>query len=82
MQRCLSRNPDVAESELRRMLNPDHATKAATIDHTLRRLPKRVSITVDGAATVRQLPYLSKRAKALPNSVHAENVNLWTILHI
>ena len=32
------------------MLNPDHATKAVTIDRALRRLGKRVSVTVDEAA--------------------------------
>ena len=32
------------------MLNPDHATKAATIDRALRRLGKRVSVTVGEAA--------------------------------
>ena len=32
------------------MLNPDHATKAATIDCALRRLGKRVSVTVGEAA--------------------------------
>jgi plasmid maintenance system antidote protein VapI len=37
-QRRLARELDVAESEVRRMLNPDHATKAATIDRALRRL--------------------------------------------
>ena len=37
-QRRLARELDVAESEVRRMLNPDHATKAATIDHALRRV--------------------------------------------
>ena len=34
-QRGLARELDVAESGVRRMLNPDHATKAATIDHAL-----------------------------------------------
>ena len=49
-QRRLARDLDVAESEVRRMLNPDHATKAATIDCALRRLGKRVSLTVGEAA--------------------------------
>ena len=35
---------------VRRMLNPDHATKAATIDRALRRLGKRVSVSVGEAA--------------------------------
>lgn len=49
-QRRLARDLDVAESEVRRMLNPDHATKAATIDRALRRLGKRVCLTVGEAA--------------------------------
>ena len=49
-QRRLARDLDVAESEVRRMLNPEHATKAATIDKALRRLGKRVTLTV-GEAT-------------------------------
>ena len=32
------------------MLNPDHATRAGTIDGALRRLGKRVSVTVGEAA--------------------------------
>ena len=49
-QRRLARDLDVAESAVRRMLNPDHATKAATIDRALRRLGKRVSVSVGEAA--------------------------------
>ena len=49
-QRHLARNLEVAESEVRRMLNPDHATKAATIERALRVLGKRVSVTVGEAA--------------------------------
>ena len=49
-QRRLASDLDVAESEVRRMLNPDHATKAATIDRALRRLGKRLSVTVGEAA--------------------------------
>ena len=49
-QRRLARDLDIAESEVRRMLNPDHATKAATIDRALRRLGKRVTLTVGEAA--------------------------------
>ena len=48
--RRLARDLDVAESEVRRMLNPDHATKSAAIDRALRRLGKRVSVTVGEAA--------------------------------
>ena len=43
-QRRLARDLDVAESEVRRMLNPEHATKTATIDRALLRLGKRVSV--------------------------------------
>ena len=49
-QRRLSRELDIAESEVRRMLNPDHATRSATIDRALRQLGKRVSVTVGEAA--------------------------------
>ena len=49
-QRRLARDLDIAESEVRRMLNPDHPTKAATIDRVLRRLGKRASVTVSAAA--------------------------------
>lgn len=49
-QRRLARDLDVAESEVRRMLNPDHATKAATIDRALRWLGKRVTVTISKAA--------------------------------
>ena len=49
-QRGLARDLDVAESEVRRMLDPDHSTKAATIDRALRRLGKRVTVTVGEAA--------------------------------
>ena len=48
-QRGLARSLDVAESEVRRMLNPEHGTKAATIDRALRRLGKRVTVTVGEA---------------------------------
>lgn len=41
---------DIAESEVRRMLNPNHATKAATIDRALRRLGKRLTVEVWEAA--------------------------------
>ena len=49
-QRSLARELEVAESEVRRMLNPEHSTKAATIEGALGRLGKRVSVTVDEAA--------------------------------
>ena len=49
-QRRLARDLDVAESEVRRMLNPDHATKVVTIERALRRLGKRLTVTVGEAA--------------------------------
>ena len=49
-QRRLARDLGIAESEVRRMLNPEHSTKAATIDGALRRLGKRVTLTVGTAA--------------------------------
>lgn len=49
-QRRLARELDIAESEVRRMLNPDHATKAATIDRALLQLGKRVTVIVGEAA--------------------------------
>ena len=49
-QRRLARDLEVAESEVRRMLNPDDTMKAGTIDRALRRLGKRVSVTVGKAA--------------------------------
>ena len=48
-RRRLARELDVSESEVRRMLNPDHATKAATIDRALRRMGKRLSVTIEAA---------------------------------
>ena len=49
-QRRLARDLALAESEVRRMLNPDHATKAGTIDAVLRQLGTRISLTVEKAA--------------------------------
>ena len=49
-QRRLARDLSVAESEVRRMLNPDHATKTSTIDAVLRQLGTYVSLTVGKAA--------------------------------
>lgn len=49
-QRGLARDLGVAESEVRRMLNPDHATKTGTIDRALRQLGKRVTLVVGEAA--------------------------------
>lgn len=49
-QRHLARNLGVADSEVRRMLNPEHSTEAATMDGALQRLGKRVTLTVAKAA--------------------------------
>ena len=49
-QRRLARDLEVAESEVRRMLNPEHSTKAATMETALRQLGKRVTVTVGEAA--------------------------------
>ena len=49
-QRRLARDLAITESEVRRMLNPDHATKAGTLDTVLRRLGTCVSLTVHKAA--------------------------------
>ena len=49
-QRRFARDLGIAESEVRRMLNPDHATKVAKIDWALRHLGKRFTVTV-GEAT-------------------------------
>ena len=49
-QRRLARDLDIGENEVRRMLNPDHATKAVTIDAVLHRLGVRISLTIDKAA--------------------------------
>ena len=49
-RRRLARDLGVAESEVRRMLNPEHSTKAATIDGALQQLGKRVTVTVGTAA--------------------------------
>ncbi len=49
-QRSLARELNIAENEVRRMLNPDHATKAGTIEAVLRHLGARISLTVDKAA--------------------------------
>ena len=49
-RRDLARRLGVAESEVRRMLNPDHATRAAAIDRALRQLGRRVIVSVDKAA--------------------------------
>ena len=49
-RRRFARELDIAESEVRRMLNPDHPTKATTIDNILRRLGKQVSLIVNEAA--------------------------------
>lgn len=49
-QRPVARDLDVAESEVRRMPYPGHATKAGTIDRASRRLGERVGVPVGEAA--------------------------------
>ena len=49
-QRRLAHELGIAESEVRRMLNPEHGTKAATIDRAMRQLGKHVTVTVGEAA--------------------------------
>lgn len=49
-QRRLARELGDAESEVRRMVNPERSTKAATIDRVLCRLGKRVTVTIGEAA--------------------------------
>ena len=49
-RRGLNRRLGVAESDARRMLNPDHATRTTAIDRALRRLGRRVIVSVDKAA--------------------------------
>ena len=49
-QRQLARELGVVEGAVRRMLNPDHPTKAETIERALRHLGKRVTVTVVDAA--------------------------------
>jgi len=49
-QRQFARNLNIAEGEVRRMLNPDHGTKAAAIDSVLRSLGKLCSVSVQEAA--------------------------------
>lgn len=46
-KRGFARDLGVAESEVRRMLNPHHSTKAAAIDRALHRLGKRTAVTFD-----------------------------------
>ena len=45
-QRQLACELNVAENELRRMLNPDQETKSSTLDGALRQLGKRINVTV------------------------------------
>ena len=40
----------VAEGEVRRMLNPGHATRTARMDRFLRRLGRRMGMTIDRTA--------------------------------
>ena len=49
-QRGLARDLGIAESEVRRILNPEHPTKAGTLDDALRHLGKRITVTVQERA--------------------------------
>ena len=49
-QRGLAHEFGVAESEVRRLFNPELSTRAATIEHALIWLEKRVTVTIDEAA--------------------------------
>ena len=49
-QRQFARDLNIAEGEVRRMLNPDHGTKAAVFDGVLRSLRKHCSVSVQEAA--------------------------------
>ena len=49
-QRGLARDLGIAESEVRRMLNPEHPTKAGTLDEVLGHLGKRITVVVDERA--------------------------------
>lgn len=49
-QRQFARDLTVAESEVRRTLNPDHSTRTATLDRALCQLGCRVGLTVRKAA--------------------------------
>ena len=48
-QHRLTRDLDIAKIEVPRMLDPNHSTKAAPIDHALRRLRKHVTVTAGEA---------------------------------
>ncbi len=49
-QRAMGDVLGVAEGEVRRMLNPDHGTGTARMDRCLRKLGRRVRVTVDRGA--------------------------------
>lgn len=49
-QRQFARQLNIAETEVRRMLNPDHATKVAAIERALVHLGKQVSLSVHFSA--------------------------------
>ncbi|MYD98552.1 MAG: type II toxin-antitoxin system HicB family antitoxin [Gammaproteobacteria bacterium] len=62
-QRRFARELEVAESEVRRMLNPEHSTKAATIDRALRRLGKRASVSVGKSGSGSPTSMRSRKTK-------------------
>lgn len=49
-QRQFARDLNIAEGEVRRMLNPDHGTRAVVIDGVLQSLGKHCSVSVQEAA--------------------------------
>ena len=56
-----TRGLDVAESEARRMLNPDHAIRAATIERALHRLGRRLTVAVGEAVRPPTSPPAGRR---------------------
>ena len=46
----LARRLGVRETVVRRMLDPDHATKSIRIEAALRAVGRRILVTIDGAA--------------------------------
>lgn len=62
-QRALARSLGIAENEVRRMLNPDHATKAGTLEAVLCQLGTGVSLTVlaEGQSLERQRRVLAEQ---------------------
>ena len=49
-QRRFAKDLAVAESEVRRILSPEHPTKASTLENALRHLHRRVTVSIEQAA--------------------------------